>query len=134
MSVQTTNAISNVVLSTALESGALAWAAHAISSPIGVMGGAIFGAVRYISQLPLDFISNKCFNHKHPEASAAAKTIAKALIFFGSYAAAWGVLAVAGFSLSASHIVSLSLCSIITAIGIDILLECLGISTSPQRA
>lgn len=128
MAVQTTNTISRMILSTAFESGAVAWAAHAITSPIGAMGGAIFGAVRYLSKLPLSFIAIKGLNAEHPQAAAAAKTLASALVFFGSYAAAWGALAAMGLSLTVSHMVTLTIVSIFTSIGIELLMGFVGIN------
>lgn len=133
MSVQTTNSISKVILSTGIESAAVAWAASAVTSPIGALGGAIFGAVRYISQIPLIMLGTKCLNTEDPLASSAAKTLAKALQFFGSYAAAWGVLAAAGFTLTLSHIMTLTCISIFTAIGVHFLLDFMGFNTAATR-
>jgi hypothetical protein len=134
MSVQFTNLVSKLVLSFAIESGSLAWAAQALNSPIGPLGGAFFGAVRHISQLPLKILTQKGLNTEHPQASAAAKTLANATVFFGSYAAAWGALASVGVSLTVSHVVSLSLLSAISASTIEILFDCLGISAIARQA
>lgn len=128
MSVQTTNRISQIVLAVGIESGAVAWAAHALNNPIGALGGALFGAVRYVSQIPLGILGIKYLNANHPQADAAAKTVAAALQFFGSYAIAWGVLAAAGFTLTLTHMVSITLYSILTAIGLEVLLSCLSLN------
>jgi hypothetical protein len=56
MSVQTTNRISQAVLAVGLEPGAVAWAAHWLNNPIGAVGGAVFGAVRCVSQIPLGML------------------------------------------------------------------------------
>lgn len=128
MSVETTNMISKVTIGTAVEAGAVAWGAAAISSPIGALGGALFGAVRYVSQIPLIMCGTKCLNANNPQASTAAKTLAKAIEFFGSYAIAWGILAAAGFSLTLSHVVTLTLMSIVTSIALHFLLVCLGLN------
>jgi hypothetical protein len=133
MSVQTTNALSTIVLSTSLESAAVAWAAHAISSPIGAVGGAIFGAVRSLSRYPLALIGEKLLNSTHPQAAQAAKVLAAALVILGSYAAAWGVLVAAGMAITFQHVVQLTVVSIFTSIGIDILLRCFGLNTAPAR-
>lgn len=130
MSVQTTNLVSKVILSAGIESAAVAWAASAVTSPIGALGGAIFGAVRYVSQIPLAMIGIKYLNSDHPQASSAAKTLAEALKFFGSYAAAWGVLVAAGFTLTLSHVVTLTVVSMFTALGVHLLLNCMGLNTA----
>jgi len=133
VSVNTSNAAAKVILNTAFESGAVAWAAVALSSPIGALGGAIFGAVRYVSQLPLAFLSNKLLNADNPAADTAAKTLARALTFFGSFGVAWGVLAAAGFSLSFSHVIVITAVSIITSIILATFLDCLGMNVPGHR-
>lgn len=123
-SVHSTNLLSETTIGLGIEAGAVAWAAAALSSPIGAMGGALFGAVRHVSHIGLALGTEKCLNTADPLAATDAKTLAKALTIFGSYALAWGVLAVAGFSLTVSHVVALTLMSIITTIAIDFILQC----------
>ena len=138
MSLQTTNALSTVVLNTLIHAAAVGWAANtgwaAVATlPIGALGGATFGAVRYLSRIPLAALGTKCLNTEHPQASSAAKTLAEALKFFGGYAAAWAVLAAAGFTLTLSHMASLSLVSMFTGIGVHLLLHCMGLNTAAAR-
>jgi len=133
-SVSTTNFVSRVVLDAAFEAGAVACAAAALSSPIGALGGAVFGGIRSISQFPLAMLVTKCLNINNPQASSAAKTLAKALVIFGSYSLAWGALAAAGVTLPLSHVVSLTIVSIFTSIAIALVLTCLGIASNDATA
>lgn len=127
MSIRTTNEASRIVLLTALESGAHALAAVALNSPIGALGGALFGGIRFVSQLPLIKLGTSCLNANHPQATAA-KTLAKALQFFGSYAIAWAMLALAGFTLTFTHVVALTVLSIVYEVGLSILMNCMGMN------
>lgn len=125
MSVQTTNEISKVILKVGVETAAVAWAATAIASPIGALGGAIFGAVRSVTRIPLNYIGERFLNSNHPHAETAAKVLAAVIVIFGSFAAAWGALAAAGISITVSHMVSLAVTSLFTQFGIELFLACL---------
>jgi len=133
MSVQTTNLISKVILGAAMESGAVAGAAAWMVSPIGPIGGAIFGAVRHLSQLPLAHFGKYYLNTDNPLATSAAKTLSAVIQFFGSYATAWAALYAAGFVLTLSHMVTLSVASIFTMIAIHFAIGCLGLNPEAAR-
>lgn len=124
-SVDTTNAASRIILMSVVEATAYSLAAAAMS-PIGALGGVLFGAVRFVAQIPLIMIGQNCLNSAHPCASSAAKALAKALQFFGSIAAAWAALALAGFSLGLSHIVILTLVGIVYELMLALFLNCMG--------
>lgn len=115
-SVATTNFISSLALNTAFEAGTVSLAAYVIESPIGAAGGAIFGAVRYLSEVGLKSCGVKCLNSANPEASTDAKTLAKALEILGSFGAAWGVLAAAGYTFTLTDIAIVTLTSCFTVI------------------
>lgn len=130
MSVQTTNEISKVILKVGVETAAVAWAATAIASPIGALGGAIFGAVRSVTRIPLSYIGERFLHSNHPQAEPAARVLAAVIVIFGSFAAAWGALAAAGISITVSHMASLAITSLFTQFGIELFLACL----TQQRA
>lgn len=134
MSVHTSNLVSQITLLTAVNAGSLAWAASVLKSPIGAMGGAIFGAVHVVSKLAIGVGADKVLHLNDPQVDSAAKTLSKALEVLGSYGVAWGVLAVAGYSLTLSHVVSLAVVSIFTEYFLKVCLECCGISFSRKAA
>ncbi len=134
MSVHTTNQISEHAIRALIQTGAMAWAASALESPIGPVGGAIFGFVQYFTSLGLKEATTRLLHVNDPQVSAAAKTLAKAITFFGSHAAVWGVLAYAGLPLAIGHMISLSLTSVVTTLGIVLLAECLFGPTTNRRS
>ncbi len=119
------NAISKCVLQTGANAGAVAWAAHVLGSPIGAAGGALFGAVQHLSKIVLDNFGTAVLQTNHPEAAAETKTVAWALGYFGSYAVAWSVLTYTCLPLTLSHMVGLTLTSVLTGICIAIFFNCL---------
>lgn len=125
MSVHATNRASRLILT-----GSFDIAAHALAGTalplIGPLGGALFGATRFISQIPLMRFGIKYLNSQHPLATSSAKTLAKALQFFGSYAAAWAALALAGFVLTPSHVVTLTVLSVLYGVMLSVFLQCMG--------
>jgi hypothetical protein len=129
MSIERTNTISSIIVNTAFESGATALAATSalMAPPIGALGGAIFGATRFLTFIPLALFTNKYLQDTHPQASAATKTLAAVIKFFGSYAAAWGALTLAGFSLTVRATVLLSCVSLLTMAVSMIFLEFVGL-------
>lgn len=113
--------MANRLATTAYVSGGGALGALAMGSPIGAAGGALFGAVSYISSQALRQFGKSCLHSEHPQAPAA-KALAKAIEIFGRYAAAWGALALAGFSLTLSHVVGFIIVSEFAAIGLAVLI------------
>jgi hypothetical protein len=123
VSVNTSNTASQVILNVAANAGSLALAADWIQSPMGAGGGAIFGTVHILSKAALSVATDKLLNKNHPAASSATKTVSTAIEYFGSYAAAWGVLAAMGIVLTLSHIINLVLFSLLTSLVIEIALS-----------
>jgi hypothetical protein len=115
MSIQTANPISAIILNAAFETGftALAATQTLIAPPIGALGGALFGATRFFTFLPLVLFTHKYLQANHPQASTVTKTLIAALENLASYAAAWGVLVLAGFSLTLRSTVLLSCSSLL---------------------
>jgi hypothetical protein len=92
---------------------------------MGALGGALFGAVRSISRIPLHMFNDKFLNINHPQANSAAKILGVGVVFFGSFAAAWGALAATGITLTVNHMYSLALVSTFTQFAIELFLACL---------
>lgn len=84
-------------------------AAAVPSVGLGAVGGAIFGAVRYISQVAFLKLGREYVNINDLLNSAMVKTLRTALYIFGSLAATWGLFALAGITLSLPQIATLSL-------------------------
>lgn len=122
VSVNTSNTASNVVLGVAANASSVALAAYCLESPMGASGGAIFGAVHILSKAALMELTDKFLNKNHPQATSATKTLAAAIEYFGSYAAAWGTLAAMGVSLTLAHIFALVAVSFLTSLAVDVAL------------
>jgi hypothetical protein len=99
------NTIESHLIHAAFETGATALAATSewITLPVGSLEGAIFGATRYLTSIPLGILAKKWIE-AHPQASAAAKAVIASIEFFGSFAAAWGALTLTGCSLTFSSV------------------------------
>lgn len=127
LSVATSNRVSEKILNGITVAGALALAAHWLESPIGAVGGAVFGGVLSLSGATLSLLTSKVLNKDHPEASSATKTLAAVIEFFGSHAAAWGALAAMGLSLTVSHAIHLAFTSLFTSLVVTLVLKCLNL-------
>ena len=134
MSVHTTNAVSSSILNIALNTGACSWAAVALAHPMGAMGGGLFGLVDAVAGHVLTRIVYPTLNVDDPQANQATRIVAFATVFFGGIAAAWGALALAGFSLVAADVVALGVMSLFTALALHFLAGCVAdCITAPAR-
>jgi hypothetical protein len=120
VSAETTNAASKAILQTAFGAGVNALVADAIKSPVGALGGGIYGEV----SSGLFEVGNKFLNLQDPAFSAATKTVAAVTSFFVSNAAAWAVLMAAGWKITFAHVIVLSLANIAAAIAVGLIVTC----------
>jgi hypothetical protein len=122
--VNTTNRISEDILRGALDVGSLSWAAYALGSPLGALGGATYGVVYAVSHYSLSAIIEWALFAKDPRANTAVKTLHAAIPFFGGHAAAWAALTAAGFSFTVGSIIEMMVFSLITYLALALIISC----------
>lgn len=99
-SIQIQNAASSAVVSAAVASTA----AVAINHPVGLLGGAMYGAVYDLTKTVAVKLLGAMLDNPDP----IIKTASFAISFFASSGAAWYALALAGFTLTFTEVVILT--------------------------
>lgn len=116
MSVQAQNEVNNLILRFGINTVATALAASELASPIGALGGAIVGAVWSVTS---HCIGLRILNSDLLSGDPTDRVLAAVLVIFGSYAAVWSALAVAGISITVMHMLSLAITSVCTQFFIE---------------
>jgi hypothetical protein len=112
ISVETSNQIGAILLNIGTDTFATGWAGHILK--IGFWNGAVFGATWEVAHLALSILTTNLFNIDHPQASPAAKTMAKIVNFTGAVFAGLGAVMLAGTALTFGHGIILTLVSLLT--------------------
>ncbi len=109
-SIQLQQAASSAIVSSLFS----ATAAITINHPVGLFGGALFGAVHNLTHIAV---------HKGLDSleltDTLLKTASRAASFFGSTGAAWYALALAGFSVTFTEIIILTGVSMLVKAGAE---------------
>ena len=116
MSLQIPTFLKETGLGIPIVSGATALTSVLLpTNPLGVLGGAAFGAIHYISMLSLTEFGMTYLKFGRVLASKREKFFEAAFIMLGSYIIAWGVFSAAGVSLALSYVIPLSAMSLAAA-------------------
>lgn len=101
--VAVTNDVSSIMVKTLFDAGAMAVATHGLNL-IDPTGGAILGGTLFLSKYFVALIAKETLGGN----SLETRALATALVVLGAMGAAWGALALAGYTLGLSHLVSIS--------------------------
>ncbi len=86
-------------------------AALLLGSPIGLLGGACFGLIRYVTYIPIRALMRSIprLSPEHPFVRQIRKICSFAVPFFGGLASTQWILALAGSALPFLHILGLGI-------------------------